>query len=103
MKLEFTATVDGTARFHTTRWSVIIAAAQNETRSGQAALAKLCRVYWYPLFAFARRRGHSPHDAQDLTQGFFLHLLRNRAFTGLIRSGQVSVVLARFFPELPLG
>ena len=81
MKLEYTATVDGTARFHTTRWSVIIAAAQNETRSGQAALAKLCRVYWYPLFAFARRRGHSPHDAQDLTQGFFLHLLRNRAFT----------------------
>ena len=43
-----------------------------------AALAELCRLYWYPLYAFARRRGSGPHDAQDLTQGFFLHLLENR-------------------------
>src|SRR5206468_1302276 len=41
--------------------------------------AELCRLYWYPLYVFARRRGHSPVDAQDLTQGFFLHLLKNRA------------------------
>jgi RNA polymerase sigma factor (sigma-70 family) len=44
-----------------------------------AALTELCRLYWYPLYAFARRRGHGPPDAQDLTQGFFLHLLKNRA------------------------
>ena len=72
--------VDQTAEFHTTRWSVIIAAAQNDTGEGKAALAKLCQVYWYPLYAFARRHGYSPHDAQDLTQGFFLHLLENRAY-----------------------
>src|SRR5258708_817637 len=72
--------MDETARFHTTRWSVIIVAAQGDTGAGKEALAKLCRLYWYPLYAFARRRGYSPHDAQDLTQGFFLHLLENRTF-----------------------
>ena len=44
---------------------------------GQAALSDLCEHYWYPLYAFARRRGYGPHDAQDLTQGFFLHLLEH--------------------------
>lgn len=72
--------MDETARFHTTRWSVIIVAAQGDTGAGQQALAKLCQLYWYPLYVFARRRGYSPHDAQDLTQGFFLHLLENRTF-----------------------
>jgi RNA polymerase sigma factor (sigma-70 family) len=72
--------MEQTAEFRTTRWSVVIAAAQNDTGAGKAALAKLCQVYWYPLYAFARRRGYSPHDAQDLTQGFFLHLLENRAY-----------------------
>jgi DNA-directed RNA polymerase specialized sigma24 family protein len=47
--------------------------AQNESQSGQAALAELCQIYWYPLYAFARRRGRSPDDSEDLTQGFFLH------------------------------
>jgi len=45
----------------------------------QAALSELCRLYWYPLYAFARRRGYAPPDAQDLTQGFFLHLLERRS------------------------
>jgi RNA polymerase sigma factor (sigma-70 family) len=72
--------MDQTAEFHTTRWSVIIAAAQDDTGAGKAALAKLCQVYWYPLYVFARRHGYAPHDAQDLTQGFFLHLLENRAY-----------------------
>src|SRR4030095_5339565 len=49
------------------------------------ALAELCRIYWYPLYIFARRRGHSPEDAQDLTQGFFLHLLEHRALGGVNR------------------
>ena len=48
-------------------------------------MAELCRLYWYPLYIFARRRGHSPEDAQDLTQGFFLHLLERRALTGVDR------------------
>ena len=60
-------------------------AAQSQTQGGQSALAELCRLYWYPLYIFARRRGHSPDDAQDLTQGFFLHLLEHRALTGVDR------------------
>jgi RNA polymerase sigma-70 factor (ECF subfamily) len=54
-------------------------AAQSQAQGAQSALAELCRLYWYPLYIFARRRGHSPHDAQDLTQGFFLHLFEHRA------------------------
>jgi RNA polymerase sigma factor (sigma-70 family) len=74
---------DGSANFHTTRWTVVIEAAQNQTKGGLSALAELCRNYWYPLYMFARRRGHFPEDAQDLTQGFFLHLLEHRALTGV--------------------
>src|SRR6266403_2404159 len=60
-------------------------AAQSQAQGGQSALAQLCRNYWYPLYMFARRRGHSPDDAQDLTQGFFLHLLEQRALAGVDR------------------
>src|SRR6476660_4350083 len=60
-------------------------AAQSQAQGGQFALAELCRNYWYPLYMFARRRGHSPDDAQDLTQGFFLHLLQQRALAGVDR------------------
>jgi RNA polymerase sigma factor (sigma-70 family) len=70
---------DDPARFHTTRWSAILVAAQSQLPGSQAALSELCRLYWYPLYAFARRRGRGPPDAQDLTQGFFLHLLEHRA------------------------
>jgi RNA polymerase sigma factor (sigma-70 family) len=70
---------DDPARFHTTRWSAIFVAAQSQLPGSQAALTDLYRLYWYPLYAFARRRGYGPHDAQDLTQGFFLHLLEHRA------------------------
>ena len=59
-------------RFDTTRWSVVRAAGGPDS---SAALALLCRAYWYPLYAFVRRRGYSAHDAQDLTQGFFAQLL----------------------------
>lgn len=79
MNLEHVSVTDDPARFRTTRWSAILVAAESRIPGGQAALAELCRLYWYPLYAFARRRGSGPHDAQDLTQGFFLHLLENRA------------------------
>jgi len=46
----------------------------------ERALANLCRTYWYPLYAFVRRQGHSSEDAEDLTQGFFAHLLEKKAF-----------------------
>jgi RNA polymerase sigma factor (sigma-70 family) len=79
VNLEHVSVTDDPARFRTTRWSAILVAAESRIPGSQAALAELCRLYWYPLYAFARRRGSGPHDAQDLTQGFFLHLLENRA------------------------
>jgi hypothetical protein len=65
---------EGAASFHTTRWTIVMRAAHSQAQGGQSALAELCRLYWYPLYIFARRRGHSPDDAKDLTQGFFLHV-----------------------------
>src|SRR5262249_51053977 len=53
-------------QFHTTRWTLVMACAHEQSQTGQAALAALCQTYWYPMYAFARRRGHSPADAQDL-------------------------------------
>jgi RNA polymerase sigma factor (sigma-70 family) len=67
------------ARFYTTRWSVIVTAAQSQMPGSRAALSELCAKYWYPLYAFARRRGYASHDAEDVTQGFFLHLLDRKA------------------------
>ena len=61
--------------FATTHWSVVLAAGQVTSPEAEAALENLCRAYWYPLYAYVRRQGHSPHDAQDLTQGFFARLL----------------------------
>lgn len=61
--------------FATTRWSLIVAANQSPSPAAEQALAQLCQSYWYPLYAFVRRRGHQPSDARDLTQGFFLALL----------------------------
>jgi RNA polymerase sigma-70 factor (ECF subfamily) len=60
--------------FTTTHWSVVLAAGQSPSPKSREALEQLCRTYWSPLYAFIRRRGFNPHEAQDLTQGFFLHL-----------------------------
>ncbi|MFN0126989.1 MAG: RNA polymerase sigma factor [Verrucomicrobiales bacterium] len=64
--------------FPNTRWSIVLAATQTETTDAAAALEALCRAYWYPLYAYARRSGQSPHDAQDLAQEFFARLLAHR-------------------------
>lgn len=66
----------GDAQFTTTHWSVVLAAKQGDSTEAAAALEKLCRTYWYPLYAFVRRQGRSPHDAQDLIQEFFARLLQ---------------------------
>lgn len=66
--------------FATTHWSVVLATADGDSPQGSAALEDLCRTYWYPLFVYVRRRGHSPEDAQDLTQQFFAHLLQKHCF-----------------------
>ena len=68
-------TASKAARFGTTQWSLVLKAGQG----AQEALLKLCKIYWLPLYAFVRRRGHSVHEAQDLTQTFFVHILENRA------------------------
>jgi RNA polymerase sigma-70 factor (ECF subfamily) len=67
------------ARFVTTHWSVVIAAGRDDSTRAQDALGKLCQTYWYPLYAHVRRRGHSPHDAQDLTQAFLANLLEKKS------------------------
>lgn len=61
--------------FVTTHWSVVLTAGRNDTTRARGALARLCQVYWGPLYAYARRVGNAPHDAQDLTQEFFARLL----------------------------
>ncbi|MCK6478732.1 MAG: sigma-70 family RNA polymerase sigma factor [Planctomycetes bacterium] len=69
------ATPPGSARFRTTRWSLVVAAGAAEGTEGRAALETLCRDCWFPLYAFARRGGAAPADAADLVQGFFADLL----------------------------
>jgi RNA polymerase sigma-70 factor (ECF subfamily) len=68
----------GAAAFATTHWSLVLRAGQDSGSGSDAALEQLCRAYWYPLYAFVRRAGHSPHDAEDLTQAFFAYLLEKR-------------------------
>ncbi|MGO8691817.1 MAG: RNA polymerase sigma factor [Thermoguttaceae bacterium] len=64
------------AGFAATHWTVVLAAARGEEPSrAAAAMTELCRTYWYPLYAFLRRRGHEAHEAEDLTQEFFARLL----------------------------
>jgi len=63
------------AQFATTHWSVVLAAGDGASAEGREALEELCRTYWYPLYAYVRRQGHSPADAEDLTQSFFARLL----------------------------
>lgn len=62
--------------FAPTNWDLVVVAGQNDASLAAEALAKLCHTYWYPLYAYVRRKGHSPHDAEDLTQGFFEQLMR---------------------------
>jgi RNA polymerase sigma-70 factor (ECF subfamily) len=62
-------------RFLTTHWSLVLAAGRRESPESADALVTLCSTYWYPLYAFVRRQGYGPEDAQDLTQGFFAKLL----------------------------
>ena len=74
----------GTAQeFATTHWSVVLRAGEQSSPQSAAALEKLCHAYWYPLYAFSRRQGYPPHEAADLTQDFFLHLLATNALASV--------------------
>ena len=68
--------------FVTTHWSLVVSAGRNDTPHARDALEKLCRSYWFPIYAFVRRQGHGPHDAQDLTQEFFARLLEKKQLAG---------------------
>ena len=73
--------------FATTHWSVVLAAGRSESEQQAAALQQLCHAYWYPLYAYVRWRGHSPEDAQDLTQEFFLRLIEKQWLSGVAQEG----------------
>ncbi len=73
----------GARDFHTTHWSVVLHA-RGDSSGAHVALARLCELYWYPLYAFVRRQGHGPHDAQDLTQEFFARLLAKDWLAGVV-------------------
>ena len=73
---------DSSPGFQTTRWSVVAAAAADDSVAAHAALAVLCETYWYPLYAYLRRSGHTPPDAEDVAQGFFTRILAKRDIRG---------------------
>ena len=74
------------ARFPTTQWSRIARAGGQADAAARAALEGLCRDYWFPLYAFVRRRGSSPHEAEDIVQGLLADLLERGDLAGLDRS-----------------
>ncbi len=69
--------------FATTHWSTILAAGSAASPQAADALERLCRTYWYPLYAFVRRKGYGPHEAEDLTQSFFARFLEKRYLDGV--------------------
>jgi RNA polymerase sigma factor (sigma-70 family) len=71
-------TLPGSSQFPTTRWTLVIAAGDPHRKEARAALVSLCENYWYPLYAYLRRRGHPADQAQDLTQEFFTRVLEGR-------------------------
>ena len=74
-------------RFPSTNWPLVVSAREPSPSRAAAPLAELCSRYWYPVYAYLRQRGHRPDDAEDLTQGFFMHLLAKRVLERAARSG----------------
>src|SRR5438874_11153815 len=71
-------TLPGSSQFPTTRWTMVVAAGDPHRKEARSALVSLCENYWYPLYAYLRRRGHPADQAQDLTQEFFIRVLEGR-------------------------
>lgn len=69
--------------FATTRWTLVLAAGRQSSADSDRALGELCRVYWYPLYAYVRRKGQTREDAEDLTQAFFQRFLEKNYLDGL--------------------
>lgn len=68
-------TASGAGHFLTTHWSVVLSAQSGQSAKSREALETLCRTYWFPLYAYLRRLGHTPPDAEDLIQGFFARFI----------------------------
>ena len=77
MAEDFSSTPSARSAFQSTQWSLVLRAGSTASDESRRALDELCRAYWYPLYAYVRRRGYSQHDALDLTQGFFTYQLEN--------------------------
>src|SRR5438270_11876331 len=73
------------AQFTTTHWSVVLAATREPSPEASEALAELCHTYWYPLYAYIRRKGYEVADAQDLTQAFFARFLEKNYMSSVDR------------------
>src|SRR5258708_22631459 len=71
-------TLPGPSQFPTTRWTLVVAAGDPHRKEARSALVSLCENYWYPLYAYLRRRGYSAEEAQDLTEQFFVRVLEGR-------------------------
>ena len=69
--------------FPVTRWSLVLSAKSTDTPTAQRAVAELCRAYWYPLYAYVRRQGLAPEDAEDRTQEFFQSLIERNSLTSV--------------------
>src|SRR5437867_4041273 len=72
--------------FHTTHWTEVLAAGAENSLEASEALARLCQTYWLPIYAFIRKRGHDPDQAQDLTQEFFAGFLEKRHVAQAVRA-----------------
>ena len=77
------STPAGTTRFATTHWSVVLAAGDNASPQHEQALSRLCQTYWFPLYAYLRRRGYDKHQAEDWTQAFFIQMIDKRRLSGV--------------------
>lgn len=77
------STPSGTSRFATTHWSMVLAAGDSSSPRHEQALSTLCHTYWFPLYAYLRRQGHDRHQAEDLTQAFFVQMLDKRRLSGV--------------------
>ena len=75
------STPTGTSRFATTHWSVVLAAGNSSSPQHREALSTLCRTYWFPLYAYLRRRGCNAHQAEDYTQAFFTRMLEKHSLS----------------------
>lgn len=74
-------------QFATTHWTTVLAAGDSVSPHSEEALARLCERYWYPVYAYVRRHGNSPHDSQDLTQAFFARLFERKLLRHVDREG----------------